>query len=268
MYKHLARGFTLVELLIVIAIVAILIAMLIPAVSKARGVAHLTVCASNLRQLGVALTAYNTTSRTPLDINYNQPLQLEWMKKLLPYLNDDASKYSWGSSINTTCAPSSEKVIVWRANKVFLCPSNADVHPGYPWGAGDNRFWNSYAANGFQAFTIHWGTTNIGTAVWPQYTGANNGMNFNAISPYGTTRYALIVEGPNAVAQNMVLDMYTSNQHMIYPTPLYHRMHAERNNFLIDGGFVITRAANLELTANWYSDTTVKFTPMFYGPNW
>jgi prepilin-type N-terminal cleavage/methylation domain-containing protein len=63
MPRMTGTGFTLIELLVVIAIIALLLGILIPSLSGARDLARQTRCASNLRQIASAATAYEASNR-------------------------------------------------------------------------------------------------------------------------------------------------------------------------------------------------------------
>ncbi len=97
----MTRGFTLIELLVVIGIVAILAALLYPAVQYARRSAETTTCLNNLRQMGVAIQVY---------VNENEGK--------MPVLQNRESTTNTAASLDTVLLTGPS------ANKIFRCPSD------------------------------------------------------------------------------------------------------------------------------------------------
>ena len=75
------RAFTLIELLMVIAIIAILAALLLPVISKAKLRARQAQCSSQLKQIGVAFHAYahDHNGRFPMQVRTNEDGTLEFI---------------------------------------------------------------------------------------------------------------------------------------------------------------------------------------------
>jgi prepilin-type N-terminal cleavage/methylation domain-containing protein/prepilin-type processing-associated H-X9-DG protein len=88
------NGFSLTELLVMIAIIAILAALLLPALSRANAVAKSTVCKSNLYQIGVGLRLYvDECGKYPLE--FDSTSNIGWSEGLGHYYGDKLFHCPW-----------------------------------------------------------------------------------------------------------------------------------------------------------------------------
>ena len=144
---HSRRGLTIIELLVVLAIISVLMALLLPAVGQAREAARRMTCRSHLRQMGIALHNYNDLHRTlpPAEVAAAGPdgpcldddeVEIEdnhgrcteyasWATLCLPQLDHTAlselysNDHPWSDLVN--------RPAVSTRPDVFVCPTSPGV---------------------------------------------------------------------------------------------------------------------------------------------
>jgi prepilin-type N-terminal cleavage/methylation domain-containing protein/prepilin-type processing-associated H-X9-DG protein len=120
--KNRRSAFTLIELLVVISIIALLIAILLPALGAARKSARMTQCLSNMRQWGIAQAAHATENKDLLPstgTGGQNTLKGTWYNELPQYIDYP----SYGEVFPGT--PVSLKDVYDTAS-IWFCPSRAD----------------------------------------------------------------------------------------------------------------------------------------------
>ena len=161
-----SSGFTLVELLVVIAIIAILIALLLPAVQAAREAARRTQCSNQFKQIGLGLHNYHTalSQFPPGELTWHTPVDSfhwfgpAWPVFVFPYLEQAPlyKEYVWDNPPGPGCCVYSCDNIDLGLERipVFICPSDPQdewmcigTHP-CPNSVNDGRilWWKTNAA--------------------------------------------------------------------------------------------------------------------------
>jgi prepilin-type N-terminal cleavage/methylation domain-containing protein len=169
------QGFTLIELLVVISIISLLMAILVPALNKAKEVAKRTICGHNLKQIGIAVVAYSADAdflpfyggwdrawSSPFNVPLDRPTTRD---ELHPYAAFRLNS-PWG---NDTVGP--PDLVPMKMGclyvqryigdaKLFYCPSNRDLNYRYesytkPYPPNTSSGWGSlpqaYNANSIPA---------------------------------------------------------------------------------------------------------------------
>ncbi len=121
-------GFTLIELLVVISIIALLMAILLPALRKARIAAKSVVCMTHLQQIGISVYAYTQDNAEYMPVLHsgNDWFRVYWWQALRPYSNSALAATEYENNKYKVLEP------------IFHCPLISDVGTndpliGYGW---------------------------------------------------------------------------------------------------------------------------------------
>jgi len=149
-FSRRRHGFTLLELLVVISIIAVLAAMLFPAIQRLREVASRTKCINNLHQIGMGMTGHFGTHQSfPTNGQTISPVTATYPFALSSYPGPSPTQYMWGMGdptqgpktqtgswayailpyIEESAAFNNVTVTYQSVVPIYMCPSRGRTNP-------------------------------------------------------------------------------------------------------------------------------------------
>ena len=184
------RGFTLLELLVVIAVLAVLLAVLLPAVQSAREAARRVKCLNNLKQIGLALHHYESSAGAyPLALamrgtGTNTLFQTGWsaQARILPFL--EQGQVANASNLSLSKEDPENATVIGLSIETFLCPSEVRTEVST----------HDYG----RAAVINYGVCQGDWFVWGGFSGPRNR------SPFGANQSRRIAEYQDGLASTVM----------------------------------------------------------------
>lgn len=120
------RGFTILELLVSVGVIALLLSVLIPVLSGARAAGHRAVCATNQKQIGLACYLYIQENRESLPRYNADPTESDWKYGGAVFAGDRA-RLDAARPLNRYMGSAREGGSDDDLGRMFLCPGDAGV---------------------------------------------------------------------------------------------------------------------------------------------
>jgi prepilin-type N-terminal cleavage/methylation domain-containing protein/prepilin-type processing-associated H-X9-DG protein len=250
------RAFTLVELLVVIAIIAVLIAILLPVLSSARKSAQAAQCASNLRQIMLAATAYIQDNR-----GYWPPAHLDYLVK---------NKNRWHGERATTSGPFDFNGSVLKrflqTKQIKLCPAFEPTKAGFEASCGGYGYNNHYIGSSMDDPAS--ANLVLGPGAWDQQIGNVPAKQNMIRRPSEKIAFAdaAIASSPSQIIEYSFVEPPTNGTGG-HTSPSLHFRHSKRANIAWADGHIT--AERFEWTwpeVNAYGADNARFLLGFFGP--